>query len=93
MTLDNVQYLKTDETKPSASAFMHVWTIYRHPSDFPPGTWVARRSEVHKSQQVLMTGDVRTAENLDALRAKLPRGLTRIQRMENEDAVIEEHWL
>ena len=91
--MDDVTFLKTDATTPSAEAFMHVWTIYRHPSDFPPGTWVARRSEVHSEKQVLMTADIREAMSLDEVRAALPLGFTRIPRLPGEDPVIEEHWI
>lgn len=90
---ENVEFLKTDAVKPSPDALMQVWTVYRHPSDFPPGTWVARRSEVHEGQKVLMTPDIREAKSLEDLRSQLPRGLTHIPRMAQEDPVIAEHWI
>lgn len=89
----DVKVIRSDEIIPSKEAFLHIWTVYKHPSDYPPGTWVARRSEAHANQIVLLTGDVRVAQSLEDLRAQLPQGLTHLARMAEEDPVIQEHWI
>ena len=81
-----------DRTERSPAALMDVWTIYRHPSDYPPGTWVARRSEVMKGATAV-TGDVRVAESREALEALLPPGLHPLPRMVGEDPVIVGHFI
>jgi hypothetical protein len=66
---------------------LSIWTIYRHPSDYP-GQYVARRYAVDEP-----TSDVLTGKTLTEVRAKLPRGLFCIQRHPGDDPVIVECWL
>lgn len=66
---------------------MNIWTIYRHPVDYPHD-YVARRFEYDKP-----TADVLTAPTLDAIRAKLPEGLYHMARHPNDDPKIVEVWL
>lgn len=82
-----------DRKEISPDALMNLWTLYRHPSDFPPGTWVARRSEVHSKGMAVMTADIKTAMSREDLIGKIPPGLTFVPRMPNEDPVIIGHYL
>ena len=66
---------------------LSLWTIYDHPRDYPR-CFVARRYELDQA-----TADVLTAGTLADLRAKLPPGLTRLERAEGDDAKIVEVWI
>lgn len=65
-----------------------IWTIYDHPTDYP-NAWVARAHDVPGGP----TDRVEVADSLEALRAKLPRGLTMLARHPDDDPVIREVWL
>ena len=68
-----------------------MWTVYRYPRDYPD-SWVARRIII-KANKTLMTNDMFIAPSLDEVRALLPRGLYRLDRLRQDDPVIAEVWL
>lgn len=67
-----------------------MWTVYDRPSNFPT-LWVARRWEVRK--QPMPTSEVLLADSLEALRIKLPAGLTRLERQPADEPAVVEVWL
>lgn len=71
---------------------MSGWTVYDHPLDYPSG-YVARRWIANRDGTVTPTRDVLLDPNLASLRAMLPPGLARIERMPEDDPVIIEVWL
>ena len=71
---------------------LSMWTVYDRPKDYPT-LFVARRSELRSLGKIATTEDLRLAETLDDVRAKLPPGLYRLDRMPGDDAKIVEVWL
>jgi hypothetical protein len=72
---------------------MWIWVIYDHPSDFPD-EFVARRWIIIPMRHCYMpTADFYTAKTLDDIRARLPKGLTRLPRQDDDDVVIVETWV
>jgi hypothetical protein len=68
-----------------------VWTIYKHPRDFPD-RWVARPHVTGPHQM----GPLRVhleAESLDELRERLPKELHRVQRSPADEVQIFESWI
>lgn len=70
---------------------LSIWTITENPADFP-GKFVARRHEIAAGDHNA-TADHLVADTLDALRWKLPAGLTRLARSVEDDPVIVESWI
>lgn len=71
--------------------WLPMWTIYRPTTKDYPGKWLARMFvTIPKSQptDILIVGD-----SLEEVRAKLPPGLFKLARHENDDPVIEEVWM
>ena len=69
-----------------------VWTIYDHPWSYP-NHFAARKWVMPAGAMRLEpTGDILLDEDLDALRNKLPPGLTRLNRQLGEDPVVIESW-
>lgn len=67
---------------------MHgLWTIYDSPIDLP-GRFVARKWVLDQP-----TNDLLQDKTLDGLRAKLPRGLSRLERSPQDDPKIVEIWI
>ena len=67
-----------------------MWVVYDHPADYPD-CFVARLwVSLHEPEA---TRHAITAPTLDALRALLPEGLTRLGRAFGDDPVIVETWL
>ena len=66
---------------------LSIWTIYKHPSDYPKH-YVARRWLLDKP-----TKDILLADNLDVLRSLLPNGLYKFNRQVNDDPCIVEVWI
>lgn len=64
-----------------------IWTIYRHPKDYPD-CYVARRWLLYKSTDLVLLG-----RDLDAVRSLLPEGLHRIERDQRDDPCIVESWI
>lgn len=69
-----------------------LWVIYDNPLDFP-GQHVARRHVVRVDGFPEATDDHHVADTLDAIRALLPEGLTRIPRFADDEPQIVETWL
>jgi len=73
---------------------MPIWTIYRPTTREFTGSWVARMTDVYvKPSRRLRRGTFHVADTLEAIRAKLPRGLHRLTRKPQDDPVIEEVWI
>jgi hypothetical protein len=70
---------------------LEIWTVYRHPRDYPD-KFVARKS-LATTPEPTHTNDMFVADNLDEVRALLPKGLHRLPRVAEDDPVIVEVWL
>ena len=77
----------------SPDAFLRLWTVYDHPSDFPE-VFIARQSLIgpggaYHTANVIMSSDLEVVRAilLDDLR------LTRIERDPRDDAKIVEVWV
>lgn len=68
-----------------------LWTVYENPTDYP-GWFVARLSYVEGGAH-RQTDNVFIDRNLESLRKRLPRGLTKLARVPYDDPVIVEVWL
>ncbi len=66
---------------------LEIWTVYDSPIDLPD-RFVARKFVLDKP-----TGEILQDKTLEGLRSKLPPGLTRLERSQNDDPVIVECWL
>ncbi|WP_417546430.1 hypothetical protein [Marinobacter sp.] len=66
-----------------------MWVIYDKPKDHE-AKFVARRWEV--DYPLMPTDDILSANDLESLRALLPSGLVRMDRMPGDDPVIVEAW-
>lgn len=69
---------------------LSIWTVYKRPLDHPD-KYVARRWLA--TPQPTPTDDKLLADDLDALRKKLPPGLIRMSRQPEDDPVIVESWI
>lgn len=74
-----------------AKEIMPIWTVYRHPLDYPKG-FVARLF-VTSAGKSGPTGNAIFGDTLDEVRHALPPGLWRMRRMEGDDPKIVETWL
>jgi len=70
---------------------LSMWTIYAHPRDYPT-QYVARRWVVGDGVS-LATDDVAIADTLAAVRKKIPSGLYRMDRFDEDDLCIAEVWV
>lgn len=75
-----------------ADRHLNLWTVYGHPLDFPSG-FIARRWVVGPGAEPTPTGECVTASTLEAVRAKLPSGLYRLDRVSDDDPCIVETWV
>lgn len=66
---------------------LELWTVYDSPIDLP-GRFVARKWVLDQP-----TNELVQDKTLDGLRAKLPRGLTRLERSPQDDPKILETWI
>ena len=64
-----------------------IWTVYDCPKDLP-GRFVARKWIIDRP-----TSELLQDKSLEGLRARLPPGLTRLERSPNDDACIVECWI
>lgn len=64
-----------------------IYCIYDHPLDFPD-KYIARLWN-----GPLPTSTTLEADTLEAIREKLPKGLSLVPRMPNDDPVIAECWV
>lgn len=74
-----------------AREIMPIWTIYRHPADYPQG-YVARLFAITAGKSG-PTGNAIYADTLDEVRRSLPPGLWRMRRMDGDQPQIVETWL
>jgi len=72
---------------------LSMWTVYKHPKDFPQA-YVARRFEVD-GEGARPTADILLSPDLERLRETLAREmhLVCLMRNEGDDPVIVETWL
>ncbi len=70
---------------------LSMWTIYDSPSDFP-GKYVARRFEIEPNRP-LATSDHIVGPTLESVRAQLPPGLYRMDRVSHDEPHVVEVWL
>lgn len=68
-----------------------MWTIYAHPRDYP-ADYVMRRWEI-RDNQMIATDEMALAASLEEIRKRVPYGLYRLPRSENDDPCIVEVWL
>jgi hypothetical protein len=73
-------------------ATMVIWTIYRHPTDFP-GKWVMRGHVIEAQGSTHAMTECFVADTLDEARTFVPRGLTCLHRSPDDDPAIHEVWL
>lgn len=72
---------------------LFIWTLYKSPTDFAPGTFVARKWEV-KSDGYGPTDELIASTSLDQLRSDMAqRGLVPLSRHPLDDPTIIETWL
>lgn len=72
---------------------LSMWVIYDHPLDFPGG-YIARKWNIGGGLKPLFaTGSTVTGDTLEEVRAKLPRGLYRINRDPRDEPQVVECWL
>ena len=73
------------------STEMQQWVIYAHPRDYP-NRYVMRRWRI-QGATIVPTDDIALADSLQEIRKKLPSGLFRLARFEDDDPCIAEVWL
>jgi hypothetical protein len=64
-----------------------IWVVYESPADFPV-KYVSRRLHLNRPTPDFVVGDT-----LMDVRAKLPKGLFKIERSELDDPQIRESWI
>jgi len=71
-----------------ADAALTIWTVYKHPRDYPT-SWVLRAHDVPGGPRV----ECMVCNSLEEARACVPFGLVRIPRDRNDEAQVYESWL
>lgn len=66
---------------------MEIYTVYKNPTDYPEKIVVRKFIGIQSSIEPLCIEDT-----LEEARKKIPAGLFRMDRMENDDAAILETW-
>lgn len=74
------------------SSTFSTFAIYESPSDYP-GKFVVREWNSSSGSQWAVPGPATVCDTLKEARTKMPRGLTRMERMEHDDPCILETWL
>ncbi|HEX8884881.1 MAG TPA: hypothetical protein VF797_10360 [Noviherbaspirillum sp.] len=64
-----------------------MWIVYEEPPAFP-NQYVARRYRSY-----VETGEFVVGDTLNDVRAKLPPGLMRIERSNQDDPMVRESWI
>ncbi|MFL6717225.1 MAG: hypothetical protein ACJ8G3_16285 [Burkholderiaceae bacterium] len=64
-----------------------MWVVYEEPPAFP-NQYVARRYRSY-----VETGEYVVGDTLNDVRAKLPPGLMRIERSNQDDPMVRESWI
>lgn len=67
---------------------MHIYVIYKNPSDYP-NKFVVRKWWLNKPQKDVL----RVSDTLEDARGAIPEGMALVPRLENDDAVIYETYL
>ncbi len=74
------------------SGVLRMWTVYRHPRDYPD-KYVARLWE-HDADGPRATGSIVIADELERLQDEMMMtGLVKLMRRPEDDPVIVETWL
>jgi len=74
----------------SWSGSLPIWVVYKNPSDFPPGTFVARKWLAPGGPTLRY---IRSTD-LSAVQDQMQQmGLTRLERNEQDDPCILECWI
>lgn len=73
------------------TAKLTIWTVYARPSDYPDG-YVARQYSIEPGRAIPLS-PAAYAPSLEAVRAKIPPGLVRLDRNEGDDPCIVECWI
>jgi hypothetical protein len=66
---------------------MSMWVIYEDTPEFP-NQYVARRYELDVD-----TGDFVVGDTMNDVRAKLPKGLMRLERSAHDHPQVRESWI
>lgn len=73
-----------------------MWTVYRHPADYPDA-WVVRRWRVRGERKpAAAEPDAKpwaVARSLEDARQTIPKGLVCLNRTPEDDPVVVETWL
>lgn len=64
-----------------------IWVVYEAPPDFPD-KYVARRLHLGRATSDYLVGDT-----LIDLRSKLPKGLFRMERSDQDEPQVRESWI
>lgn len=70
-----------------------LWTIYKHPLDFPEKYVMRRWIQLPEREALPEAKPVAVGDGLNEVRLALPLGLTRVPRQEWQDQVIVETWI
>lgn len=66
---------------------LSMWVVYEDTAEFP-NQYVARRYRLDKD-----TGDYVVGDTLNDVRAKLPKGLMRLERSSHDHPQVRESWI
>jgi hypothetical protein len=73
--------------------FMSMWVVYYNPRDFP-GKYVARRHDVLRGPTPSRaSSEYFTADTLEEIQSRIPPGMYRMNRYEDDDPNIVETWI
>lgn len=70
---------------------MNIYTVYKDPTDYP-GKFVIRRFIISR-KHVEPANLICVEDDLETALAKLPPGLTKVDRLEDDDPKILEIWM
>lgn len=88
--LNGVHEMEKDSTAPP-HAEISQWVIYAQPLDYPT-KYVLRRWDI-RANTMIATDEMALAETLAEIRKKVPPGLYRLARYDDDDPCIVEVWL
>lgn len=81
-----------DKDKKEKRRVITMWTIYKHPTDYPD-YYVVRACEVFSDGSIVHSPDCSLHETLWQARESLPPNLYNLGRMKEDDPVIKESWI
>ncbi|MES2353667.1 MAG: hypothetical protein V4568_04535 [Pseudomonadota bacterium] len=76
-----------DKSSPPEDDDGSIWVVYESPPDFPD-QYVARRFYLARPTKDYVVGNT-----LVDVRAKLPKGLFKIERSKRDDPLVRESWI